>query len=151
MSMPMRSTRSFCCGGLPSGSPSVAEVTPTLAQAPAPDRARLATPANPTRRRAARRRDELAALFLAIEISRERSRQGIGLSPPPSRACSRRGIDPVYIWPVLARRSPARQSAAVTLVSPAYRPSGRARRHGGLPGRQKRQLIPNITLLFSNA
>ena len=30
-SMPMRRTRSLALGGLPSGSPSVAEVTPTLA------------------------------------------------------------------------------------------------------------------------
>src|SRR5471032_1442272 len=64
-SMPMRSTRSASCGGLPSGSPSVAEVTPTRARA-APEPAR---PKAAEASRAARRIEKASATDLVMSVS----------------------------------------------------------------------------------
>jgi hypothetical protein len=63
--MPMRSTRSASAGGLPSGSPSVAEVTPTRARA-APE---PSTPKAVVASRAARSIEEAVAMDLDISVS----------------------------------------------------------------------------------
>src|SRR5476649_2943736 len=64
-SMPMRSTRSASAGGLPSGSPSVAEVTPTRARA-APEPAK---PKAAEASRAARRIEKASATDLVMSVS----------------------------------------------------------------------------------
>src|ERR1700733_7131755 len=63
--MPMRSTRSASWGGLPSGSPSVAEVTPTRASA-APEPAR---PKAAEASRAPRRSETMRATDLDMSVS----------------------------------------------------------------------------------